>query len=199
MRFLLVLFISFCSYFSCTAQTSWKKAYEKDGLLIHTRTSKDGLFEFKSDKTMSQAIEKILSVIRDYKAYPEWSYKTKSLRILERINPDTHYAYTVVDFPFPMKDRDLITYSETTYEANGNLIISLKSVPDKIAKTEYVRINKVRGFWKLIPLSDNKTRVIYQLASESVGLPNWLVEMFALEAPIQNMSELGKRAAKVAD
>ncbi|MEM0991710.1 MAG: START domain-containing protein [Bacteroidota bacterium] len=198
MRIITITLLLF-TYYLLPAQTSWKKAYEENGLIIHTRTSKDQLFEFKSDIVIEQPLRKILSVIRDYKAYPEWSYKTKSLRILEQVNTETHYAYTVVDFPFPLKDRDLITYSATRYLKDGVVLISLEAKPNKIKPTEYVRINKVRGFWKLTPLSESKTRVIYQLASESIGLPTWLIESFALEAPIQNMTELAKRAAKVAD
>jgi hypothetical protein len=198
MRFpLSILFLLFsCSIL--TAQSSWKKAYEKDQLVIHTRTTKDGLFEFKAVKIMSRPLRKVHAVIKDHAAYPKWSYKTKSLDIIERISSDAHYAYTVVDFPFPMKDRDLVMLSSTTYPDNKTVLIQLEGKPKKKAATDdFVRIETVRGFWKLSEMSSGKTEVIYQMATESVGLPNWLVETFALEAPKQNLTKIDERAGKL--
>ncbi|MEM1326433.1 MAG: START domain-containing protein [Bacteroidota bacterium] len=192
--------ILFCLLFSLSsfAQSSWKKAYEKDQLVIYTRTTKTGLFEFKATQVMPQPLKKVHAVIKDHASYPKWSYKTKSLEIIERISPDAHYAHTIVDFPFPMKDRDLVMLSETTYPDSKTVLIQLEGKPKKIAKQEdFVRIETVQGYWRLTKLSDNKTEVIYQMASESVGLPNWLIETFALEAPKQNMTKINERAGKL--
>lgn len=179
-------------------QTAWKEAYQKDDLVIHTRTTKEELFEFKAVMIMSQPLKKIHAVIKDHSKYPQWSYKTKSLKIVERINANAHYAYTVVDFPFPLKDRDLVMLSQTTYPSADKVLIKLKGTPTKVAANDdYIRIEEVKGFWKLTALSNERTEVIYQMATESIGLPNWLIESFALEAPKQNLEQINIRAAKV--
>jgi len=174
------------------AQSQWKKAFEEDGLLIYMRTTSDDLFEFKASTTYNHSVKKVLDAIRDYDRYPEWSYKTKEFRVLERVNEDKHYSYSIVDFPFPMKDRDVIMYSETSYLADKSIQIKMKSKADKIAKTDYVRMDNIYGFWKLTPLSANKTKVVYQIASDTNGMPIWVVELFGLEAPKGNLKGLRK-------
>lgn len=181
---------------SLLAQSNWKKAYDEDQVLIYTRTTSEGLFEFKASTTYNYAVEKVLAAIRDFKSYPEWSYKTKEFRLLERLSEDEHYAYSVVDFPFPMKDRDLVMLSKTSYLSDKSIFIQMKSVADKMEETDYVRMEGIKGFWKLIPLSDEKTKVVYQIASDANGMPNWLIELFALEAPKGNLKGLKKIVAR---
>ncbi|MEL6721126.1 MAG: START domain-containing protein, partial [Bacteroidota bacterium] len=167
------------------------------GLVIHTRTTSDDLFEFKASTTYNYSVKKVLAAIRDFDRYPEWSYKTTEFRVLEQLNEDKHYAYSVIDFPFPMKDRDLIMLSSTSYLEDKSVYIQMKSVPNKIKETDYVRMGEIRGFWKLISLADDKTKVVYQIASDSNGMPSWLIEMFALEAPKGNLRGLKKVIPKV--
>lgn len=188
--FLSLVFLAFSS--QLFAQSQWKKAYEEDDLLIYTRTTSEGLFEFKASTIYPHAVEKVLAAIRDFKSYPEWSYKTKEFRVVERVSEDEHYAYSVVDFPFPMKDRDLVMLSKTSYLADKSVFIQMKSVADKMKKTDYVRMEGIKGFWKLVPLSNEQTKVIYQIASDANGMPNWLIELFALEAPKGNLKGLEK-------
>ncbi|MEM6379872.1 MAG: SRPBCC family protein, partial [Bacteroidota bacterium] len=171
-------------------------AYDEDALLIYTRSTSEGLFEFKASTTYNYSVKEVLNAIRDYDRYPEWSYKTKEFRVLERINEDKHYSYSIVDFPFPMKDRDVIMYSETSYLADKSVQINMKAKADKIAKTDYVRMDNIYGFWKLIPLSIDKTKVIYQIASDTNGMPIWVVELFGLEAPKGNLKGLRKIIGK---
>jgi len=178
------------------AQDTWKEAYDENDLLIHTRTTNDNLFEFKATTTYDYSVKKVLAAIRDYKSYPEWSYKTKEFRIIERVSENEHYAYGIIDFPFPMKDRDVVMYSTTSYLSDNSVHIKMKTVADKFAETDYVRMGEIRGFWKLIPLSDVKTKIIYQVASDANGMPSWLIELFALEAPKGNLRGLKKLVAR---
>ncbi|MEN0048161.1 MAG: START domain-containing protein [Bacteroidota bacterium] len=195
MRYVLFFFLLVFSN-QLLAQTNWKKAYDEEDVLIYTRTTKEGLFEFKASTTYNYAVEKVLAAIRDFKSYPEWSYKTKEFRLLERLSEDEHYAYSVVDFPFPMKDRDLVMLSKTSYLSDKSIFIQMESVADKMEETDYVRMEGIKGFWKLIPLSDKKTKVVYQIASDPNGMPNWLIELFALEAPKGNLKGLKKIVAR---
>ncbi|MEM8523056.1 MAG: START domain-containing protein [Bacteroidota bacterium] len=191
MRYLLILFFLALNFISL-AQSKWEKAYDENDLLIHTRTTSDDLFEFKASTVYNHSVKKILAAIRDYESYPKWNYKTKEFRIIERLNEDEHYSYSIVDFPFPMKDRDVVMFSSTSYPSDNSILIKMRTEPSKMKKTDYVRMSKIRGFWKLIPLSTNKTKVVYQIASETNGMPYWLIEMFALEAPKGNLRGLKK-------
>lgn len=191
------LFITLIIPFITSAQSAWKNTFKDDQCTIKTRTTKDNLFEFKATTTINQSVEKVLAILTDYKSYPKWSYKTKAVKVLERINENKHYNYTVIDFPFPLKDRDVITLSTTTKRPDKSILISLVAKPDKIAQSDdYVRMQNVRGFWLLKPLSDQKTELTYQFASESMGMPTWLIESFALESPKHNLTKIRERAGK---
>jgi hypothetical protein len=172
----------------------WKKTYNKGGLLIYTRTTESGLKEFKAISTLDAKVGEITAVFKDWKTHTDWMPAMIKTELVEQANTKTRYLYYVLDFPWPLWDRDLVTKSNFTKGEDGSIKMSVLSSSSKKTKDKnMVRITEATGYWKFIPQKNETTKVIYQYKADPVGIPTRIVNAFLLEGPKGSFEGLKKQ------
>lgn len=180
----LILTIIVCSSFTNGNKNKWQKAYNQEGILIYTRTAERGLKEFKAITTVNQKMSTVLAVMKDYQNHPEWMKVMKECKLIKTDNSKTRYLYYAIKFPWPLTDRDLVSKSSFSLNKNGSVLMKMSAAPQSYSKNkEHIRIEFASGYWKIIPLKNGQTKIIYQYKSDPVGLPAFVVNMALLEVP----------------
>jgi hypothetical protein len=194
---ILLLFLLIAPVFS---QEKWKLEKDKDGIKVWTRKVENTkLKESKVSAVINAPIEKVVDFLRDYKNHEKISYKVDdgSVRLLKKVSNNEFYVYITASAPL-IKRRDLIThFNIKAPDANGVVYIVAESCPNLIpVKEENVRIQKMKAYWKISPLPNNKTEIIEQAFTDPAGtIPELLVNISSVDAPfylISRMKELIK-------
>ena len=74
----------------------------------------------------------------------------------------------------------------------------MTAVPDALPENkDYVRVRQLEGAWNIMPLSENRCRVVFRLHIEPGGeIPSWLANIAVIDTPyntLKNMREMVKR------
>jgi hypothetical protein len=188
---LTIVLLSFTSY----AQ-KWDLRKESDGIKVYTRSvAGSNVQEFKGEVVAKSNLSSILAVIDSVSEYPKWMYECTSAYRVKRINRESGYTYTWIHSPWPVSDRDLITYYKVTQDTSSKIItVAMKGVKDYIpTKSGIVRIPSMTGFWQLIPTAKGVTKIIYQVHCESGGtVPAAIVNLYITDTPYYNLLNLRK-------
>ena len=181
-----------CLFFgSLYAQTPWKERYNKDGLIIHTRQIREEkINEYKSITTMAAGIDRCVALLQDVDAHPEFLYRVEQVEVIKPADDQAPCFRYVINFPFPMSDRDLIL--QTRMESNSvtaETVYHFESTPDKAPRTDKIRITLLEGYWRLRPLGSTSTLVETYGRSTISGLPSWLVNLFLHHTPKATMQD----------
>ncbi len=150
---------------------------------------------FRGEIEIQAPVKTVLKTVTDTESYPEWYHNAKETKILKKLNDRQGLSYSVTDAPWPVSDRDSVTLSTKKSLENGGYLIELQAKPDAYPKQpRLIRIPKLNGFWKLIKLNENSTRVILQISAEPGGkLPSWLVNSTVIDMPYYTLSNLKNR------
>jgi hypothetical protein len=163
---------------------SWEEAYTKNETVIYTRTTENGIKEFKAITTMNVSMKTVLAVMVDYKSHPDWMRAIQKCDLVNQVTSRTRYLYYSIDMPWPLWDRDLVSKSTFYPQKNGSVLMKMEATPTvKSNNPDYVRIVDSEGYWLVTPISSTKTKIIYQYKADPVGIPATFVNMFLLEAP----------------
>ena len=176
-----------------SAKAQWELVKNKDGIKVFLRTVPGSkIKEFKGVTNIDSSLDSILAVLDDTDACPQWIHNCKDPVKLSQISFNEGYVYQVIDFPFPVKDRDLILHSVMTQNADTKQVtIRLNAVPDYISQTKNVRIKKSEGFYLLKPLPDGSIEVTWQHHTEAGGgIPIWLVNALLVDTPFNTLNNL---------
>jgi hypothetical protein len=189
-----ILLIILCSSVMMgSTKAQWELVKNENGIKVFLRTVPGSkIKEFKGVTNINSSLDSILAVLDDTEACPKWVHNCKDPVKLSEISFNEGYVYQVIDFPFPVKDRDIILHSVMSQNPDTKEVtIQLNAVPDYISETKNVRIKKSDGFYLLKPLPDGSVEVTWQHHTDpGGGIPKWLVNSLLVDTPFKTLKNL---------
>ena len=177
-------------------QTAWAEAEdnpwefqgEKDDVKLYWRGYPDSAIpEFLAITQIPAAMAQVLGVLLDVESCPQWVDKCREAVLVGQLHPDQQIIYQVNKVPLA-KDRDILFSAKIDYEDAGRRItIHIDSASDycdtatapvceKIRAAQYVRVEQLQGFYRLVMIDENLVEVTWQQHLELGGnLPAWIV------------------------
>ncbi|MGB1205918.1 MAG: START domain-containing protein [Chitinophagales bacterium] len=175
---------------------AWELAKEKNAIKVYTRTSSSStLKDSKAMVSLPVNPSKVIEFLNDFDNYPTWMHKCSKAKLLKKASDMEYYVYMVIDSPWPVSDRDLISHVTATEKSDGTIILDMKSAPDFIPKKDgIVRITDFEGFWKIMPTKQHNVDLIYQFHTDPAGnIPNWMANSTAVDIPFFTLENMKKQ------
>ncbi|MGA9697646.1 MAG: START domain-containing protein, partial [Acinetobacter sp.] len=159
-----------------------KLSINKNNIKVWTfQNSQNPVFIYKAETTYDSPLEKAVNLILDIDHAVQWVPYMGSIKVLSRDDKKGEFLlYMVLDFPFPLKNRDLVVQGKIMKDAQGIITIKNKAVDKGYAKNpDYVRLTHYEGDWTFQKLANNKTKVsTYGYANPEGAIPLSFVNMF---------------------
>ncbi|MBK8042790.1 MAG: START domain-containing protein [Haliscomenobacter sp.] len=193
-----LLFIAF-SFALAAQETPWKLKKASDGIEVYYRSvPESAINELRIKTSIRASMPALLSVMRDFSRYPQWIYQCTEASRIEKVNEREFIYYGVMDFPWPLADRDFVARSKMTRNPEtGAVHIEVKGAPGyKPLVKDRVRIPVMHYHWTLTP-ENGVLLVDYQLKSDPGGsLPAWAINLGLDQGPVQTIKNLRQLAMK---
>ena len=197
--------LGFCS--PAMAQ-NWELARNVDGIKIYTRSVNGSEYQaFKAITKIRTSLKNLLAVMADTPSNCKWMHKCGKPTILKKVSYTERYIYQINYLPAPLWNRDIIMHTKATANKRGDeVIIRLKAAPEfcnttkiqscrnrdqKRSASNFVRITKAQGYYKLRKLSDRLVELTWQMHAEPGGdISGWMVNLNFLEIPLETLKGL---------
>jgi hypothetical protein len=142
-----------------------KPVIDKNGVKVWTyQTIGNPAFNFRATTTMNSSVSSIVAAILDTDYLSSWVPYTRKVDVLKRDEQNGTFVLRMeLDFPFPLKDRDVVVFSKLTQAADGTVTLMNRSTADARAPDPahtMVRITHYEGSWIVRPLGKGKSEVI---------------------------------------
>lgn len=173
---------------------SWELEKDKDGVKVYNKKYKSGKM-VKGVITMNTKLSALVALIQDWTRATEWINRAEQFKVFEKVSDKEWYVYSEISLPFPYSNRDMITKSILTQNANTKEIkINLKAYPDKLPEDDdLVRIQTAEGSWIFTPSGSGKVKVTYQMYVDpdiSVPLPNFIKDPIIANGIITTLTNM---------
>lgn len=168
-----MLLLFFCAHLSAL---EWRQVKIKQGIEVYQQKLPDGLLKLRAYTVTSGCLSAFEALLLDTQNADQWLSNVKRVEVLATPSPDEHIVYTQFNAPWPIKNRDMVTYSRIYRTAKTQLQIGIQAAPDTYAKRDaYVRIEHVAASWVINQLSQNEISIEYQAIADPAGkIPLWL-------------------------
>lgn len=176
-------------------QGQWELAKDKEGIRVHNRKMEGSkLKEFKGTIQLDASVNDVLKILTNHLHHEKFVYKAKkgSVELLKKSGNDM-YTYMVIETPWPASNRDIVTHYHTNAPAkDGSVTIDIIAANDmKPQQKGIVRVEKMKGYWKIIPLGNGKVEVIHQAYSSPGGnVPDGMANSASVDAPYEMLQKL---------
>jgi hypothetical protein len=171
-----------------------KLSMNKNNIKVWTyQNSQNPVFLYKAETIYDTPLEKAVGLILDVDHAVKWVPYMGSVKVLSRDDKKGEFLlYMVLDFPFPLKDRDLVVQGKMVKDAQGVISIKNKAIDKGYAKNpDYVRLTHYEGDWSFQKLATNKVKVsTYGYANPEGSIPLTFVNMFVQQQPYQMLQKM---------
>ena len=177
-----------------------KLSMNKNNIKVWTyQNSQNPVFLYKAETIYDTPLEKAVGLILDVDHAVKWVPYMGSVKVLSRDDKKGEFLlYMVLDFPFPLKDRDLVVQGKMVKDAQGVISIKNKAIDKGYAKNpDYVRLTHYEGDWSFQKLANNKVKVsTYGYANPEGSIPLTFVNMFVQQKPYQMLQKMKQELAQ---
>lgn len=182
-----------------SAETA-KLSINKNNIKVWTIQSPNNpIISYKAETTLNTSLERAVGLVLDVENAKAWIPNVSSTQVLSQdLNKGEFKLYMVLDFPFPLKDRDLIIQGKMYKDANGTIQIKNKVTQQgKAINPNYIRLKKYEGDWTFNQLSDGKIKVVTTGYADPEGvIPQSVTNMFVQQQPYQMLQKMKTELAK---
>ncbi|MDB5227698.1 MAG: hypothetical protein JWN78_1891 [Bacteroidota bacterium] len=182
-------------YIQAAAESNWKLEKDKDGIKVWTRKPANAtLKEYKATTIIETTTSKLISFFKNYTLFDKWMYKVDegSVKLVKKNDDNDYYILMTMSAPF-IKSRESITHFVFNKpDPKGIIVVNLDAAPDLLPLNDkYIRIPRMKAYWKFVPLPNGKVEVTHQALSSTGGsLPEAIANLGIVDAPYSMLEKL---------
>lgn len=93
-----------------------------------------------------------------------WMKGIKKVKLLNTESSGDNYVYTIFKFPWPFKNRDMVTLYTSDLNKGGYYVINIRSIRNKVPEAEKIlRIKDYNAVWEISQITPNKTKIVFRI------------------------------------
>jgi len=171
-----------------------KLSLDRNNIKVWTYQKTDNpVFQYKAETTFDVPLERAVAVILDVNRADQWVPYMGKVEMLSQDEKKGEFTlYMVLDFPFPLKDRDVVVKGKMSKAANGVVTIKNTAISGNYPiQPDVVRLTRYEGDWTFQKLANNKVKVTTSGYADPAGaIPLSFVNMFVQQQPYQMLLKM---------
>ncbi|RMF23970.1 MAG: hypothetical protein D6765_12340, partial [Bacteroidetes bacterium] len=171
--FLVCLLLALAAPGTPLRSQDWERTRQEDGILVYLRKLPGHpLKQVKITLTLDVPLETALQTLDEVAAYPQWVYRCRSARVLERRPDGTLLFHTETELPWPLHNRDVILLNRVFTDSSSHTLIShSEALPHFLPEQKgVVRVPYLVSRWEFRRLGPKAVHITYFLDSDPGGL-----------------------------
>ncbi len=179
----------------------WQRVGVEDGVTLEMRdVPGSDLPEFRGTAILPAGLYEVAGVVDDLDHFCDWNARCVKNREYVHISDTERIFYMRTGAPWPLDDRDALLHGSVTGLGTSEITVRFRAIADARwpPVDGCVRMPMVVGSWKMTRLSDQQTRVEYQVRADPGGhVPAWAARLTAKQVPRDTIAGLRRHLPRV--
>lgn len=191
----LILLVSamYCTNSFAQQWVAWK---QQDGASISYKKHANGIFEVRGRITVSGSnADDFMALLSDTAKAPHWVKNVAHVEVLSRLSNSETIVYTKLNSPWPVMDRDMVSYSCYERLNASKTKLTVTAYPNFKAEVgSVVRIKDLKASWLL---EEKHTEQLTSLTlthdlyvDPSGAIPHWISNKVGLKSALKTLLAL---------
>lgn len=200
---MLTKLLLFITAFYCLAvhaqEKQWQLWKQQDGASISYKKHDNGIFEVRGSITVQgSTADDFMALLSDTQQAPFWIENVTSVEVLSRLSASETIVYTRLDSPWPVTDRDMVSYSCYQRLSPSQTELVITAYPDyKTELDSVIRIKDLQARWLLNEQNTEQGRSLtltHDVYADPGGaIPHWISNKVGLKSALKTLLELRRQ------
>ncbi|WP_273046721.1 START domain-containing protein [Pseudoalteromonas sp.] len=170
----------------------WQEYKNKQGVSVHYQSHSDNTFEVKGEVDVEHVSAKdFLELLSDTNVAPHWVENVSKVRVIKTLSPSENIVYSYFDSPWPIANRDVVTYSCYSQLTPQQSLLIVKAYLNELPLYKnVVRIETLTAHW-LLTQHNGSLNIVYQVYALPGGIiPTWVNNKVGLNSVFKTLFNL---------
>ena len=180
----------------CAAE-DWKLEKDEAEVKVYSQKTESGYNQVRIVTEVKSSPKALMHLLDDTEAAPSWIAHARKVETIKWFGDTERTVHSYFKAPWPLSDRDMVTFSKTTYLDDGTVEIKISDKGrEHIVQSHYVRMSNVSGLWTAQPLESGMLRITYEGYGEASGnIPRWLANNLMVSSSHETFVQMRKMLA----
>jgi hypothetical protein len=179
-----------CQAVLCHAQ-EWKLEKQQQQITVSSKKSDSGYKNILATTIVKSRPEALLHLFDDVERGPLWIANCIKVEVISAPSENERIVHSYFSAPWPIKDRDMVTYSLSSVQQDSLSIVISNSGDTYPTNEAYVRMQNMFGEWKVNELANGEIQISYQGGGNPAGkLPRWVANKALIGATFETFINL---------
>jgi hypothetical protein len=171
----------------------WKLERQKNNVSIFSKISDNGYKEIRVKVIVEADPRALITLLDDVAFSPQWIHNCIKVKVLDEVSPTERLINSFFAAPWPVKDRDMVFYSKTSFKNNTVQIEISDRGEDTPHHSTYVRMQNMHGLWQANPLGEGRSEITYTGGGNPGGnLPTIIANKELITSMFKTFENLSK-------
>lgn len=171
----------------------WKLEKQKHNVSIYSKKSDSGYKKIWVKTIVEVNPHALAALLGDVAFSSKWIHNCIEVKIINEVSPTERLVNSFFAAPWPVKDRDMVFYSKTTFSHDA-VQIEISDRGDSTPQhTKYVRMQNMNGLWEARALDNGKSEITYIGGGNPGGnLPTFIANKELVTSMFKTFQNLNK-------
>lgn len=173
-----------------------KLSLNRNNIKVWTyQTENNPMIQYRAETTFDVPLERAVAVVLDIERTPQWVPYVGKAQVISRDDQKGEFTlYMLLDFPFPLKDRDVMIQGKISKNTDGSVSIKNSAIKsNQPEQPDIIRLSHYEGDWTFQKIGNNKVKVSTRGYADPAGsIPSSFVNMFVQQQPYQMLMKMKK-------
>jgi hypothetical protein len=171
----------------------WKLEKQKNKVSIYSKKTDSGYKEVMVKTIVEASPYALIALLDDVAVSCQWIHNCIEVKILNEASPTERLVNSFFAAPWPIKDRDMVTFSTTTF-SDSKVQIEISDRGDtKPNNPKYVRMQNIHGLWEASTLEDGQSEITYTGGGNPAGnIPAFIANQALISTTFKTFQNLSK-------
>ena len=182
----------FIASFHTFAEPAWLQYKNEQGVSVYYQKNHDNTFIVKGELSISNATARdFLELLSDTSVASNWIENVSQVRVIDVLSPSENLVYSFFNLPWPMANRDAVTYSCYKMLSSEQSKLTIEARPNELPLIKNtLRIHTLKAHW-LLTQEKNNLKIVYQVYALPGGIiPTWLNNQVGLKSTLKTLINL---------
>jgi hypothetical protein len=171
----------------------WKLEKQKNSVSIYSKQTDSGYKKIFVKTTVEANPHALVALLDDVAFTSQWIHNCIEVKLLKEVSPTERLVNSFFNAPWPVKNRDMVTFSTTTYSDNAVQIQISDRGNTTPTHSEYVRMQNMHGLWEANTLENGKSEITYTGGGNPGGnLPIFIANRELITSMYKTFQNLNK-------
>ena len=186
-----------CLTQTISASEKWDLVDSKLGITVFERwvhvTNNLTVRERKGEMVVKSSVGTVVQTLSDPQKVKYWMRNVSNAYVVQKISNNSWYTYTLFSLPWPLENKDMVTFSSLKYKENAEgVIIEIQSRENVVPQKDNVqRLTNYKAIWDIVAKGNGYVSIsLTAISMTPPEYPRFIQDPILKRAFMQNLNNL---------